>query len=299
MDKPMDHWLKKKIGFQNYYWATIVLSSVFFTFVFISTFSSSLDWALTSDNAIMSYSSWMIKSGKVPYKDIFDFNLPGTYLVHIFSLTLFNSNVEIGYRVLELLLLLSINVISVLPLNIPIRQRIPLLGIAFIFNTHIIIQGPNMAFQRDTWIALGLAIFIIKTHFDSNYSELVIRGRNVSLFFDFFTQFIIGFLACVKPSILILGFIPILIAKTGHRRLISILGLGFPILLILIWLAMVGGLRDFIDIFYNYIWKLYPSALITGPFYHLNQEFIFNIPIIMGGLGGLITIFIYKQYKTA
>ena len=40
-------------------------------------------WPLIHDAPIMHYIAWLIAEGAVPYRDAFDMNLPGAYLIHL------------------------------------------------------------------------------------------------------------------------------------------------------------------------------------------------------------------------
>jgi hypothetical protein len=42
----------------------------------------SLGWPLIHDASLFHYIGWLVGQGLVPYRDIFDMNLPGIYLVH-------------------------------------------------------------------------------------------------------------------------------------------------------------------------------------------------------------------------
>jgi len=42
----------------------------------------SLGWPLIHDAPLMHYIAWVIGQGGVPYRDVFDMNLPGVYLIH-------------------------------------------------------------------------------------------------------------------------------------------------------------------------------------------------------------------------
>ncbi len=42
----------------------------------------SLGWPLIHDAPIMHYIAWLMAQGAVPYRDAFDMNLPGVYLIH-------------------------------------------------------------------------------------------------------------------------------------------------------------------------------------------------------------------------
>jgi hypothetical protein len=40
-------------------------------------------WALVHDAPLMHYVAWLIAQGAVPYRDVFDMNMPGVYLLHL------------------------------------------------------------------------------------------------------------------------------------------------------------------------------------------------------------------------
>jgi len=40
-------------------------------------------WPLIHDVPLMHYIAWLIEQGAVPYRDTFDMNLPGAYLLHL------------------------------------------------------------------------------------------------------------------------------------------------------------------------------------------------------------------------
>ncbi|MGH7277466.1 MAG: hypothetical protein ACREJG_02160, partial [Candidatus Rokuibacteriota bacterium] len=40
-------------------------------------------WPLVHDAPIMHYIAWRIGEGAMPYRDLFDMNFPGTYLLHL------------------------------------------------------------------------------------------------------------------------------------------------------------------------------------------------------------------------
>src|SRR5260370_11909792 len=44
---------------------------------------ASCGWPLIHDAPLMHYIAWLIGQGAVPYRDAFDMNLPGVYLLHL------------------------------------------------------------------------------------------------------------------------------------------------------------------------------------------------------------------------
>src|SRR5262245_7795491 len=61
----------------------------------------SLRWPLIHDAPIMHYIAWRIGNGAVPYRDLFDMNFPGTYLIHLAALRVFGAG-DPGWRAFDL-----------------------------------------------------------------------------------------------------------------------------------------------------------------------------------------------------
>ena len=49
----------------------------------------------------MHYIAWRISEGAVPYRDLFDMNFPGVYLLHLAALKLFGAG-DVGWRAFDL-----------------------------------------------------------------------------------------------------------------------------------------------------------------------------------------------------
>jgi len=61
----------------------------------------SLAWPLIHDAPLMHYVAWVIMQGGVPYRDIFDMNLPGVYLVHAAVIGLLGGG-DLAWRLFDL-----------------------------------------------------------------------------------------------------------------------------------------------------------------------------------------------------
>ena len=61
----------------------------------------SLGWPLIHDAPVMHYAAWRIAEGAVPYRDLFDMNFPGTYLVHLGVLRTLGPG-DAGWRTFDL-----------------------------------------------------------------------------------------------------------------------------------------------------------------------------------------------------
>ncbi len=61
----------------------------------------SLEWPLVHDAPLMHYIAWRIGEGAVPYRDLFDMNFPGIYLIHLAVLRLLGDG-DVAWRVFDL-----------------------------------------------------------------------------------------------------------------------------------------------------------------------------------------------------
>jgi len=61
----------------------------------------SLGWPLVHDAPLMHYVAWLISQGAVPYRDVFDMNLPGVYLLHWAVISLVGTD-DLGWRLFDL-----------------------------------------------------------------------------------------------------------------------------------------------------------------------------------------------------
>src|ERR671922_2169246 len=61
----------------------------------------SLTWPLIHDVPLMHYVAWRIGEGATPYRDLFDMNQPGTYLIHLAVLRTLGGG-DLAWRVFDL-----------------------------------------------------------------------------------------------------------------------------------------------------------------------------------------------------
>jgi hypothetical protein len=61
----------------------------------------SMKWPLVHDAPLMHYAAWRISEGAVPYRDVFDMNFPGVYLVHLFVVRVLGTG-DLAWRVFDL-----------------------------------------------------------------------------------------------------------------------------------------------------------------------------------------------------
>jgi hypothetical protein len=61
----------------------------------------SLTWPLVHDAPLMHYVAWRISEGAVPYRDLFDMNFPGVYLLHLLVVWALGTG-DVAWRVFDL-----------------------------------------------------------------------------------------------------------------------------------------------------------------------------------------------------
>jgi hypothetical protein len=61
----------------------------------------SLDWPLVHDAPLMHYVAWRIGEGDVPYRDVFDMNFPGVYLLHLLVIRTLGAG-DLAWRLFDL-----------------------------------------------------------------------------------------------------------------------------------------------------------------------------------------------------
>lgn len=193
-----------------------------------------------------------MQNGKIPYKDFFDFQMPGSYLIY-YLLGIISAFGPLRIRILDLLILIIIIFITYQALKK--FGHIPALMAGVLFALQYVSGGPSLSLQREYLILIFLssAIFISLQDSLSNNHRLILG-------------FLFGLAASIKPHAAI-GLIPIILfdlhpfVKLRDPAWLKkifpyVLGFLIPIIAITIWLAFTNALTPFLDIAFNY-WSLY------------------------------------------
>ena len=115
----------------------------------------SLGWPLIHDAPLMHYIAWRIGEGAVPYRDLFDMNFPGTYLVHLGVVHLLGAG-DVGWRVFDLGWLAA----TAIAIGAYARPwgRVAAIGGASVFAAYHVAQGAWQTGQRDFLLAFFLVV---------------------------------------------------------------------------------------------------------------------------------------------
>ena len=256
---------------------TIVL--ILLAALLIAQAAFSLQWPIAHDEAPLFYEAFLMQNGQVPYKDFFDFQMPGSFFTY-YILGILSNFGPLRIRILDLILLAAISTITYLAM----RKRFgtsAALAAPILFALKYLQGGPNLSLQREYIILIFISLSIWIGVTDS----LTFRKRlTLGLLY--------GLAATLKPHAA-LGLLPFLlfdIADLRQRRELTLpslakqiilpttIGFAIPISLIVLYLTITNSLSPLIDIILNYV-PLYtqingemaitPSAERTA--YLLNQ----------------------------
>lgn len=268
----------------------------------------SLRWPIAHDEAPLFYEAFLMNAeSRIPYRDIFDFQMPGSFAAYSFlgALSGFDA---LRIRILDLILLAALLTIAFF--STPhggLFGKTPAIAAAILFGLKYLEGGPSMSLQREYL----LLIFIAFAVWISMRDILTLKHRLlIGLFF--------GLSAVIKPHAAI-GLLPILlfdISDMLQRHKLTLLdacrksilpalaGFSIPIFIMIAWLAVTGALTPFIGIATNY-WPLY--AQINGQMEITASgariPFLLNQSLRLGGNGlwlipALIGIYFNQNKKT-
>ena len=215
----------------------------------------SLGWPLLHDAPLMYYIAWVIGQGGVPYRDVFDMNLPGVYLLHMAILDAAGPS-DIAWRLVDLGWLAAIG--ALLWLYARPAGDLPALCGSVLFALYHLSGGDWRAGQRDYLLCLFLiaGAYGIARSFERDGAPGPSTLAGLAL----------GAGMTIKPHAGLYWLAGAAIVAWGAWRAkrsavkaaagMLLGGLVFPAL-VFGWLAWRGGLGPFVDVFTGYVIPLY------------------------------------------
>ena len=213
----------------------------------------SLPWPLIHDAPIMHYIAWRISQGAVPYRDLFDMNFPGVYVLHLFVLRTLGASDE-AWRLFDVLWL-GLASFLVAALARP-WGRLAAVGGALFFAAYHLGGGAWQAGQRDFLLcpflltgALGVVL----------WRE---RGAGWALWL---AGLAVGAAVTIKPHAMLfavgLALLVLVTPRVGAPRwrapAMFMGGVLLAPLGVVWWLAAIGGLEAWREIVFGYLLPLY------------------------------------------
>jgi Dolichyl-phosphate-mannose-protein mannosyltransferase len=213
----------------------------------------SLPWPLIHDAPIMHYVAWRIGQGAVPYRDLFDMNFPGVYLLHLFVLKTLGGG-DAAWRLFDLLwLALASWLIAALARP---WGRLAAVGGALFFAAYHLGGGAWQAGQRDFLLCpflLAGALGVVRWREREEGRALPWAGLAL------------GAGVTIKPhaALFALALMIMVLAtpRAGGSRWRGPAMLGGGLLLVPLavvsWLAVIGGFGAWREIVFDYLLPLY------------------------------------------
>jgi hypothetical protein len=217
----------------------------------------SLRWPIAHDEAPLFYEAFLMQSeGRIPYRNIFDFQMPGSYIAY-YLLGILSGFGAFRIRILDLLILAALIVITFQSMRR--FGKTPALAAGILFGLNYLQGGPSLSLQREYLLLVFIALSLLIGMRDS-----LTPKHRLSL------GILFGLSAVIKPHAA-LGLLPFLlfdIADIRQRPNMSLpkaawtsilpaaIGFMIPVSLVIAWIALTGALSPFLTIALNY-WPLY------------------------------------------
>lgn len=214
----------------------------------------SLGWPLVHDAPILHYIAWRIGEGAVPYRDLFDMNFPGTYLLHLGIVRALGTG-DAAWRAFDLGWLAGTAAVLAV-LARPWGRAASATG-AMIFVVYHLGNGAWQAGQRDYLLVIFLALSGLGV---ARWAE---GGGRSSVAWG---GLALGAGLTIKPHALLFGagLVTVIVVIGLRGRFGAVVPAALFIaaaavvpLLVAGWVAAAGGLAAWRDIVAHYLVPLY------------------------------------------
>ena len=223
----------------------------------------SLGWPLIHDGPIMHYIAWRIAEGAVPYRDIFDMNFPGAYLVHLLIVTTLGTG-DLAWRAADLAAVV-VAAACVAAFAAP-WGRVAALGGAFFFAAYHLASGAWNAGQRDFFLCpflLAGAIGVARWAEGRGLPSLVAGGL------------VLGAGTTIKPHavVFVAGLLAAVIvwargSESAGAVAAFVISVAVVPVAVVAWLTSLGAMGAWRDIVLGYLVPLYSRATRSGDWFY-------------------------------
>ncbi|HZO43035.1 MAG TPA: hypothetical protein VFE97_27710 [Methylomirabilota bacterium] len=208
-------------------------------------------WPLIHDAPLMHYIAWRIGEGAVPYRDVFDMNFPGVYLLHLIALKLFGAG-DAGWRAFDLTWL-ALTALAAAALAAP-WGRLAAAGAGLFFALYHLAAGAWQTGQRDFLLCPFLLLGALGV---ARWAERPTRPASLA-----WGGLALGAGITVKPHAgLFAAALLVLVAVVarGATRPVATFAAALvgPVLAVVAWLAAAGALAAWYELVVGYLVPLY------------------------------------------
>lgn len=219
----------------------------------------SLRWRLLSDSAFLHYVAYLINEHDfVPYRDIFEVNMPGTYIFHMAVGKMFGYS-DLASRLVDVAWLTATLTVTWFVIK-PIGGAVAFAS-SLLFGLIYLSAGPHMSLQRDVIAILPMAIAVLLvSRRRPNQSANLIHFL-LGVFFALASLFK-PHMAIGLPALIVYSCIP---DTNGPKSVVTfikpcIIGgifalVGFLLMLTIpfLWIWRIGALSSFWEVFSSYV----------------------------------------------
>jgi len=208
---------------------------------FVIAWCATWHWPLVGDAGLIHYVVLLIHSGRAPYSQVVDINLPGSYILEWLSMRLFGAH-AMGLRLYDSFLCLAICACTT-SLGNPTRSgRLAGFAAGVAFWLFHLEDGVRQAGQRDlAMCALALAAYVV-----------LLQASRVPLLYRLFLyEVLVGVTLTVKPTLIPLALLPAFAwwktedagESVGRFQAVflGLVGLLTPVAGVLLWLRHWGS----------------------------------------------------------
>lgn len=214
----------------------------------------SIKWRYELDSPLMMYAGFLLTSGKVPYRDFFDMNMPGTYFIMAAMGGLIGWS-DLDSRIFDLICLVIISGSTFFWMRR--FGKLPALAASILFPLWYLREGPSLSLQREYIALVPFSLLLVAA---------TVPGKLNYVLRALLAGFLAGIAFLIKPQFLLLSLPPLLILiftdETGisHRNRFAAMigGILLPLGAVLIYMVWTDSLRHFIEIATSY-WPLYTN----------------------------------------
>jgi len=199
-------------------------------------------WQYQGDPVLLNYASWLwVEHGQLPYRDVFETSMPGTFFVHALIMKL-GLDGDTAFLILGLALLGTLGLIGTRILSRANLSSGPFFIAAYM--PLMLLFGPNSLVQRE----LIATVFI---------AAAVLVGFQTPR--TIWIGFLYGLAALIKPQLALTAPIVVLASILLHGNglirgvLASLMGFLAPLLATGLWLWSVDALEDFLFLVRAYL----------------------------------------------
>ncbi|OLE36816.1 MAG: hypothetical protein AUG00_09780 [Candidatus Rokubacteria bacterium 13_1_20CM_2_70_7] len=210
-------------------------------------------WPLIHDAPIMHYIAWRIAEGAAPYRDLFDMNGPGVYLLHLAVLRLGGPG-DFAWRAFDLAWL-AVGALAVGALAAP-WGLVAAAGGGLFFVVHHLAGGAWQAGQRDFLLCPLLLLGALGV---ARWLECPRQATSLA-----WGGLALGASIAIKPhAALFAATLGVVVLVGGWRAgaalpaTIFVTGVALPLLAVVGWVAVLGALTEWRTVVLDYLVPLY------------------------------------------